>query len=402
MKLVEQHIVKGEEWRPWCVKAKNLYNQALYYWRQSIFKNIEYFTEYELTGLFTEFQEENFRALPSNTSQQIIKNLFKNIKSWQKARKEWQKHPEKFLGIPKLPKYKKELSELHFTTNQVKFKDGFVHFPKMVGISPMKTNIPNIKHCRVIPKSNHFVVEFVYEFKEQELKPENGKTLGIDLGMNNLATCISTTGKGFIVNGRPIKSINQFYNKRVSKLKSNLKEKVYTSKRIERLTHRRNQKIKNYIHHASKFIVKVAEDEAITKIIIGNNKNWKADINLGKKTNQNFVLIPLSHLIEKIEYKAKKVGISTILTEESYTSKCSALDLEPIQKHENYVGRRVKRGLFRVSNGSLINADINGACNIIRKVAEKDFRVDSVWSSAVMPSRVNVFNEAYCKTKKIN
>jgi len=223
MQLVEQHIIKSDEWYHWCVKAKNLYNQSLYYWRQSIFRNIQYFSEYELLGLYREFKEDSFMELPSHCGQEIIKILFKNIKSWQKARKEYEKNPSKFLGRPRLPKYKKEVSILSFNSGQIRLKDGYVHFPKKIGISPIKTNITNINSCRIIPKSNHFVVEFVYTIEEKKTQEYNGKAMGVDLGLNNLATCVSTTGKGFIINGKPLKSINQFYNKRKAFLQSKLK-----------------------------------------------------------------------------------------------------------------------------------------------------------------------------------
>lgn len=399
MQLVEQHIIKTNEWRDWCVKAKELYNQTLYYWRQSIFGKIQYFSEYEIAGLFIEHNEPTFRNLPANTSQQIIKNLFKNVKSWQKARKEYAKNPAKFLGKPKLPKYKKELSELYFTSNQVKLKDGYVHFPKMVGIAPMKTKITNIDCCRVIPKANHFVVEFVYTKADVEPKEYNGNAMGIDLGMNNLATCVTTKSKGFIINGKPLKSINHYYNKKKAKLQSLLPKGKYSTKRIEKITLKRNNKIKNYLHHASKYIVETAEKLNVTKIIIGNNKQLKTEINLGKRTNQNFVSIPFSHLIEKIEYKAKKEGIEVVITEESYTSKCSALDLEPICKHENYVGRRTKRGLFRTADGIKINADANGATNILRKVIGDGFIAQFNKRCVVHPSKINLFEQNRLKSK---
>jgi putative transposase len=399
VQLTEQHIIKTDEWRHWCVKAKNLYNQSLYYWRQSVFGNVQYFSEYELLSLFREFKEENFIELPSHCGQEVIKNLFKNIKSWQKSRKEYKKNPSKFFGRPKMPKYKKELSVLSFNNCQVKLKKGFVHFPKMIGIAPMKTNISNIQSCRVIPKSNHFVVEFVYEFKETKQKKYNNKALGIDLGMNNIASCVSTTGEGFIINGRPLKSINQYYNKKKAKLQSNLDKNIFTTKRIEKLTLNRNNKIKNYLHHASKYVIEQANTLDITKIIIGKNNQWKTGINLGNKTNQNFVFLPHANLVKLIEYKGKKEGIEVIKTEESYTSKCSALDLEPIKKHENYVGRRTKRGLFRTKNGLNINADQNGATNILRKVIGNDFLIGFNTSAVIAPRKINLFKQNRVKSK---
>lgn len=388
MQLVEQHIIKDDRFKDWCIKAKNLYNQTLYYWRQSVFGNIQYFSEYEILGLFREYKEPTFAALPSHCGQEIIKLLFKNIKSWQKARKEYAKNPSKFLGKPKMPKYKKELSILSFNSGQVRLKNGFVHFPKMIGIEPMKTNIPNINQCRVIPKSDHFVVEFVYTVEEKTPKADNGKYLGVDLGLNNLATCVSNANEAFIINGRPLKSINQFYNKRKAHLQSNLPNNKHTSKRINRLTFKRNQKIKDYVHKASKHIVETAKLLDCNTIVVGNNKNWKQEINIGKQNNQNFVSIPTSDLIDKIEYKAKLNGISLIRTEESYTSKCSFLDNEPIGKHDVYVGKRVKRGLFRTAKGLKINADCNGAGNIIRKVFPNSVFEKGIESCVAQPKKI--------------
>lgn len=396
MQLTEQHIIKDDRFRDWCVKAKNLYNQMLYYWRQSIFGNIQYFTENELTGLMQEFNEDNFRGLPANTSQQIIKVLFKNVKSWQKARKEYIKNPSKFLGRPHLPKYKKELSELYFTANQVKLKNGYVHFPKMIGIAPIKTNIPNINCCRVIPKSNHFIVEFIYTVQVTEKQAYNGNWMGIDIGLNNMATCVTSTGHAFIINGKPLKAVNNFYNKRKKQLQSKLNEKVYTSKRIERLTYRRNQKVKDYMHKASKIIVDKAKENDVTKIIIGKNENWKQSLTLGRKTNREFASIPHGSLIDKIAYKALLQSIEAMKTQEAYTSKCSALDFEVIGRHENYMGKRKKRGLFITSDGLFINADCNGALNIARlglSVSGNEMQIsEPVMRAVVAPKRMNVLH----------
>ncbi len=393
MQKVEQHIIRDDRFKEWCIKAKNLYNQSLYYWRQSIFGNIQYFSENELVGLFAEYDEENFRALPANTSQKIIKALFQNIKSWQKARKEYNKNPSRFSGRPKLPKYKKELSQLYFSSNQIRLKSGFIYFPKMVGLAPIKTKMSNINSCRIIPKSNHFVVEFIYTVNEKELQPYNGNWMGIDIGLNNMATC-TTKNKSFIINGKPLKAINNFYNTRKRKIQSKLKQGIFTSKRIERLTFRRNQKIKDYIHKASKAIVNKAVENNITKIIIGKNENWKRAINIGKKSNREFTSIPHATLIEKIQYKARMEGIEVVLTQEAYTSKCSALDLEKICKHETYVGKRKKRGLFVTATGKLINADVNGSLNIARLVlGDEIINSDSIRSCVVQPFKIKNFDK---------
>lgn len=391
MRLVEQHKVKmnksGKDciWFEWCGKAKLFYNQCLYYWRQSMFKNIQYFTEYELVNLLTEFNDSKFRSLPANTSQQIIKVMFKNIKSWIKSRADYAKHPEKYTGRPKMPYYKDKLSELHFTTNQVKLKDGYVHFPKMIGAKPIKTSIPNLKHCRVIPKDNYFIIEFIYDVEDKPFKPNNGKLIGIDLGVNNLVTVVSTLGDSFIISGKKAKSINQFYNKCRAEKQSKLPKDVYTSKRLTALTNKHNQQIKDFLHKVSRYIVNYCLDNDITSIVIGLNKQWKTESSMSKCTNQNFISIPHTQLINLIEYKARLEGIRVVTTEESYTSKCSALDLETLEYHEKYKGKRVKRGLFKTSKGKLINADANGALNILRKVSGDVVITDSLERCVVQP-----------------
>ena len=394
MKLVEKHIVKDTSFLDVCVKAKNLYNQSLYYWRQSVFGNIEYFSEYELTGLFAKYNEDTYKALPAQTSQQIIKVLFNNIKVWQKSRKSYCKNPSKFLGKPRMPNYKKATSICIFTNQQIKLKNGVINFPNSVGLRPIKTNQKNIHQVRIIPHINHCTVEIIYEVDDVPLKTYNGNWMGIDLGLNNLATCVSNDC-AFIVNGKPLKSINSYYNKRKSFFQSKLKNS-YSSRRIRLITDVRNNKVNDYMHKVSRIIVDNAIQHKVTKIIIGKNENWKQKINLGKSNNRQFTSIPHATLIEKIKYKAQMVGIETILTQEAYTSKCSAIDLEPINKHENYVGKRKKRGLFITKEGKLVNADVNGALNIVRlglkSVSEDNIIIsDSVLSCVSQPKKINIF-----------
>lgn len=394
MKVVEQHIIKDDRFKDACGKAKNLYNQCLYYCRQAIFGKIQFFSEYELSKLMQDYNDPDFRSLPHNTSQQIIKSVFRNIKSWQKARKQYAINPGKFSGRPKLPKYKKELSELYFTYTQIFPSGGYIKFPKKIGTPPIKTKVlkSQFKQCRVIPKSNHFIVELVYEIEDIPSKEYNGNWMGIDIGLNNMATCSSNVRSPFIINGKPVKSVNNFYNKRKKQLQSKLKQGVFTSKRIERLTFRRNQKIKDYVHKASKKIVDISVQKNITKIIIGKNEKWKQSMNLGKNTNREFTSIPHATLIEKIQYKAQLKGIEVTLQQEAYTSKCSALDLESICKHEGYAGKRKKRGLFVTATGRLINADVNGSLNIARLVlGDGIINPDSIRSCVAQPLKINIF-----------
>lgn len=298
-----------------------------------------------------------------------------------------------FLGRPKLPNYKKDTSIAIFTNQQARLRDGYIYFPKSVNIPKIKTKVDNICQIRIIPNSDHFTIEVVYKKLEKELKYYNGNWMGVDLGLNNLAT-VSTKENGVIYNGKPIKSINHFYNKRKSRLQAKLKKNIYSTNRIKRLTHRRNNKVDNYIHQVSRKIISQAKNENVTKIIIGNNANWKQEISLGKKTNRNFTSIPHSSLIEKIKYKGLVDGIDVMVIQEAYTSKCSALDLESIQKHERYIGKRKKRGLFVTAKGKLINADINGALNIARlglSVSGNEIKIsDSVMRAALAPKKMKV------------
>ena len=190
-----------------------------------------------------------------------------------------------------------------------------------------------------------------------------------------------------MVNGRPLKSVNQFYHKTKAKLQAQLGDQRKTSKRIQLMTAYRNNYVDNYLHNTSRTIVNLLQACDIGTLVIGKNDNWKQNINIGKKNNQSFTQIPHARLIDQLTYKCQLAGIKVIVTEESYTSKCSTLDLEPIQKHSIYLGKRVKRGLFKSAQGILLNADCNGSANIVRKVFPNAF-ANGIGSVAVTPIKV--------------
>jgi putative transposase len=391
MQLVEKHIVVDrKDIEDICIKSKLLYNQSLYYLRQSLFGNIEKFSEYKLTGLFAEYNEEVYRALPAQTSQQIIKLLFKNWKSYWASIKDWKKSPTKYLGKPKLPKYKKETSIVVFTAQQVRLKDGYIHFPKNT-IEPIQTKVDNICQVRIIPLANCFKIEIVYEKEITDLNLPKDNVLSLDLGLNNFAAAISNVGlQPFLVNGRTLKSFNHWYNKKKAKLQSFIWAKG-TSKRIGKLTHYRNCFVEDKMHKISRFIVDYCVTNKIGTIVIGKNKQWKCNINLGGKTNQKFTELPHAKLIQMIEYKSKLVGINVDIPEESYTSKIDHLSFEEMKKQEIYLGKRKKRGLFQSSIGKLLNADINGAIGIARKVLGNSFVKTIVHSgNAFLPYKINI------------
>lgn len=394
MRLVERHIVKDNRFEDICLKSGLLYNYVLFNVRQGIFPG-DYINEYEFSTKLCKENQVDFRNLPSVVSQQVVAQVFSVTKSWIRSKKEYEKNPSKFLSRPKLPKYKrgKKQNMVVFTTSACRLKsDGYIHFVKSI-ISPIKTRIGDNKLCqvRIIPQATCYVVEVIYEKKEQDLNLNKDNVLSIDLGLNNLCTCISNVGiSPFIVNGKVIKSFNQWYNKKKARLMSLIGDKG-TSRRINKMTCYRNCWISDKIHKISRYIIDICRSNNIGTIVIGQNRGWKQEINLGKRINQKFVEIPFSDLINKISYKAKLIGINLITHEESYTSKIDHMAFEPLKKQDAYLGKRKRRGLFQSSIGKLINADINGAIGIGRKVFGDSYVSRIIDSGlAFNPIRINI------------
>ena len=378
MRLVEQHIIKSSS------ICKNLYNKGLYVVRQHYFQykddntvKYKYLNYYSLEKKLRIEDDIDYRSLPTSVAQQVLMMVDRNFRSFFNLLNK--KNRGEYSEMVRIPKYlnKDGLFTAVFTTlafSQKWIKQGIVKLPKQFSFTT-RTNKKNIQQLRFIPKNGFIVLEIIYNKKEKDLMLDNGNYLGVDLGLNNLASCVSNNGLCFIVNGKPLKSINQYYNKKVSFLKSKLKYNKQVSKQIISLTNKRNNKIKDYLHKASRILINQVVSNGINTIVIGHNKYWKQEINMGKRNNQNFVSIPFNTFISMISYKATLEGINVKIVEESYTSKCSFLDNEDICKHDSYKGRRVKRGLFNTSLGRIINADINGAFNIIRKSAKESFDV---------------------------
>lgn len=374
MILTERHIIKKndcrfEDLQNICKLSKNLYNVALYKIRQQFFEDGKFLTAFSLDGILRKEQNIDYNALPQKVSQQTLKMVEQNFKSFFGLLK--LKAKGKYDEKVKLPKYlDKDGCFVTTYTNQaiskVALKGGFIQFSK-TNIR-IKTSVENVQQVRIVPKGNHLVVEVLYVVKEKELKDDNSRYCSIDLGVGNLATIGSNVLKPIIINGKPLKSVNQYYNKQLAKLKSELKNEKKTSKRIKSLTAKRNNKVNDYLHKASRLIVNYLVSNNISTLVIGKNKEWKQNANIGKRNNQNFVQIPHTRFIEMLTYKCKLEGITVIIKEESYTSKCSFMDNEPIKKQKVYIGKRIKRGLFETKEKRLINADLNGSLNILRKV----------------------------------
>ena len=353
-----------------CHLSKNLYNYVNYILRQSFFNTGSIPGEYEINKLLAKENQPDFRALPSNVSQLTVNLVFKAWKSFFMTLKSYKKDKSKFKSNPKLPKYKSKngLYICAFTYNSAKLKDNKIKFVKNI-LKPIKTKVSRLKQVRVVPNSSCFIVEIVYEKDVKETLKTSGSIASIDLGLNNFITCIDNLGNvPLIINGKGLKSYNQLYNKKKAKLQSLLPLKRYSSNKIRQLEFNRYKFVSNFMHQASKMLLNILLERKIETLIIGYNKEWKQNINLGKKVNQSFVQIPYTSFLQKILYKCEEFGIKVILTEESYTSKIDHLANEPMSKRDSYLGKRIYRGLFKSSVGKILNADVNGALGIMRKV----------------------------------
>lgn len=372
---VERHIIsKGRynylEVQNTCHLSKNLYNYVNYILRQSFFETGSIPGEYEISTKLAKENQADFRALPAQVSQQTIKLVFKAWKSFFLALKTYKGDKSRFTGNPRPPKYKDKNGYFVtvFTRQYTKVKDNKIHFSKDI-IQPITTKTSTIRQVRLVPSTACFIVEVVYEKDVQVTEKIAGSVAAIDLGLNNFVTFLDNQGnKPFIINGKGIKSYNQYFNKKRAKLQSKLPKNVYSSKQLLQLNFKRNMFIHNFIHQASSIILKTLLTRKIETLVIGYNENWKQNITLGKRTNQQFVQIPYKTFIDKIMYKCEDYSIKVILTEESYTSKVDHLAGEEMHKHKEYKGKRIHRGLFLSSTGIVINADINGALGIMRKV----------------------------------
>ena len=370
--LTERHIIKNnKELDELCFNSKNLYNRALYLIRQHYFKTKGYLNFFGVNKLMIDSKDKDYYALPSRISNSTLKLLDNNFKAFFALLKKKQGgNYDKPIGIPRyLDKEGRYIATFHKSAVSKKYLNkGIIKLSSLSIEIPTKVTESNLVEVRVLPRNNHHVVEVVYKVDEVEPKSDNGRYASIDLGLNNLAMVSSNVAKPFSINGKPLKSINQYWNKEKARLQAHLKGNKKTSKRIYSITNKRNNKVKDYLHKSSRLIVNFLVSNDISTLIIGYNEEWKQNINLGRTNNQSFVNIPFLTFINQLDYKCKLEGINVILTEESYTSKCSFLDGETIEKHESYLGKRIKRGLFKSAKGKLINADLNGSLNILKKV----------------------------------
>jgi putative transposase len=311
--------------------------------------------------------------------------LDKAWKSYFAACAAWEEDLSKFLGHPKLPKYKDKQQGRNLLVYTVQalakpaLKRGQIA-PSGLPIT-VKTNKHDIAQVRIVPRSGYYVVEVIYEHAIESAPVNPALMASIDIGVNNLAA-VTSNKVGFVprlVNGRPLKSINQFYNKRKAELQAQLPKEQDWTDRLERMTNQRNRRIDHYLHTASRKIIDLLIEEGIGTLIIGKNPNWKQECQLRKRDKQHFVQLPHARFIDMLCYKAKLVGIQVVLQEESYTSVASFLDGDfiptygQVETEPMFSGRRPKRGIYLTSTGLRFNADVNGSYNILRKASPDAF-----------------------------
>ena len=412
MQLVERHLIRKDDPRFAVIDSaafasKNLYNQANYQIRQSFIHEGKYLPYAEIFHRLK--QQECYQALPRKVSNSILIQLHTNWGSFFKALKAYQEDPSPFTGRPKLPGYKdkeKGRNILIYDT-QALGKRAFHKTGRLVpsglpiAIATKIMDWEQIAQVRIVPRLDGYMVEVVYEQEEKPAVVDSTLVAAVDLGVNVLAA-LTSNKPGFVprlVSGKPIKSLNQHYNKRRAQHQSRLShENRFTSRHLDRVTTKRNRRVDSYLHTASRRIIDLLVSEGIGTLVIGKNLLWKQEANMGRKNNQQFVQLPHARFIDQVTYKAHLVGIKVVIQEESYTSKASFLDSDALPTYQAnrtekpiFSGTRTARSWYRASDGTIIHADINGSFNILRKSNSDLLQLGrGVAGAAVRPRRLAV------------
>ena len=372
-----------------CRYSNSLYNVALYNIRQHYF-NTNMFLAYE--GNYHECKNnENYKLLQAGVAQQTIKVVDRSFKSFFSLLRKCKVGDYRYHDV-KMPHYKKSggLFNLVLSTNAISIRGNNLMLPmsrefralhpevKEIAIPfPKRLSDKTIKEVRILPYGNGkvFKIQYVYEVSEEPKNLNRNNVLSIDLGIDNLATCVSTIGTPFIMDGRKLKSINHRWNKEKARLRSiSMKQGLKTTNHIQKITAKRNNRVNDCIKKTARYIIDYCIANDIGSIVVGYNADFKRNSNIGKVNNQNFVQIPLGHLRNQLKFLCWRYGIEYIEQEESYTSKSSFLDKDVLPEYRpeqpytgKFSGKRMHRGLYRSANGTIINADVNGAANIMRK-----------------------------------
>ena len=408
-----KHLTKEEYniLRELCRAAKNLTNQAIYNVRQHYFQEKQ-FLKYESN--YHEMKNcESYKLLNSNMAQQTLKDVNEMFKSFFSLIKLAKKGKYNFKHI-KLPNYLPKNGYANLIIGMINIKDDniltipYSYTFKKKYETKIQIKIPKvlenkkIKEIRIIPKFNarFFEIQYTYEIQEEEIKLNTNNALAIDLGINNLCTCVTNIGKSFIVDGKKLKSINQFFNKQNAKLQS-IKDKQNIKRQTKQqflISRKRKNKVDDYINKTCRHIINYCLSYDIGTLVIGYNQSFQNKTNLGKRNNQIFTQLPFGKIREKLEYLCKRYNINYILQEESYTSKASFFDNDDLPTYNmdnpqtyEFSGKRVKRGLYQTKDGYRFNADCNGALNILRKSKAVDVTILCCRGELGTPKRIRIF-----------
>ena len=408
MQVVEQHLIRKTDPRFAIIDqaafaSKNLYNQANYHIRQAYIHEGKYLPYAEIFHRLK--HHEAYCALPRKVSNSILIQLHKNWVAFFKGNAAYQEDPSKFVGRPKLPKYKQKEKGRNILIYDMQaiskkaLKGGMIAPSGLPIEIKTKQTRKTIDQVRIVPRLDGYMVEVVYQKQEEDTAVDPEVVAALDLGVNVLAAVTSTKARfqPLLVNGRPLKHLNQYYNKQRAHHQSHLaRAKRFTSRHLDRITTKRTRRINAYLHTASRRIIDLLVKEGIGTLAIGKNPLWKQEIEIGKRNTQTFVQIPHAKFIEMLTYKAKLVGIHVVMTEESYTSKASFLDRDTLPTYDpkqsdkpHFSGKREKRGLYRASDGRRIHADVNGSYNVLRKAFPNSFG-QGTEAPAVVPRRLAV------------
>lgn len=403
--LIKPNDERHHQCKKLCRISKDIYNKALYLRREAFFerKSISFG---DIDKIIKKSHYELYSSIPNATSQQTIKRMCTEFDSFFKANNDYNQNPHKYKGKPKIPKYKQpnQLKTFVVMGQNVAVKENMIYLPKKACLPPIVSrfaidkgsnkNCLVLKEIRIVPCGSCFKIEIVYDdekvnsiTEKRKVKLNSDNHLSIDMGIDVLMAVTSNQAEfqPILINGKPLKSINQHFNKVKAKLSSQGKYK-----KIKKLSIKRCYRIKDYLHKCSNKILQLCLHNDIGSVVIGKSKDWKQNINIGKKNNQQFVSIPFATLINQLQYKLQAYGINVILNEESYTSKADSLACDTIptyKKGDNtqhaFSGQRKKRGLYQSSIGKLLHADINGAINILRKVIGDGFVKNLIDSGCV-------------------
>ena len=379
-----------------CFKSKNLFNATLYDERQTYFNTGQFKFYHKINKEFVKNNQPDYRALPAKVSKMTQMKVDQAIKSFLALKKS----SNTSNSNPNFPKYLKKDGRfvVEYEKGALSFKkEGFIRLSKTNIYIPTKLEKSIIQQVRLIPRAGYYLIEVLYrkpkiKYKKKKLTSQT-RFASIDLGLNNLATVTSNVFEPLIINGRPIKSINYYYNKNLGKKQKLLPTNQYTSKKIRQLSYKREMKLNDYLHKSAKYLVNYLVSQTIDVLVIGTNKGWKQNINIGKRNNQNFVGIPFYKFKQILTYLCEENGIELHEQEESYTSKASFLDGDFVptfingdNKKYTFSGIRDRR-LYETKNKKIINADVNGSLNILKKFIDKNvtlnFQWDNLWNDLV-------------------